>query len=363
MKNKTVKFGRVALTAMISILLISGCSSRNRTDVQGTERTENTSGMSQSTSDTNSDRESAGLGREDSHQGEGAGNGQEPAAEELTVRFGDDGDPFVMHLYDNDTAAAIARYVGTSDWRLPIYHYDDYENWEVMQYYDIPSRYDIPSNPEHITAERAGTVYYSDPNRIVLFFRDAEVTGEYTPVGYFDYTEAFLRAVEDNPVLEGWGNKIINISESAKERQTEVLPVTAVGTAAVQTVPGNSSEGMEAGMMNIRITAGGQTFTAKLYENETTEQLAERFPLTLNMSELNGNEKYYYLEESLPAEASLQPNIHRGDLMLYGTDCLVLFYESFSSSYSYTPVGYVEEPAELFEALGAGNVTVTFEAE
>ncbi len=61
-------------------------------------------------------------------------------ATELVVRFGDDGDPFIMHLYDNDTAKAIARHVGTADWRLPIYNYEGYENWEVMQYYDIPGR-------------------------------------------------------------------------------------------------------------------------------------------------------------------------------------------------------------------------------
>lgn len=134
------------------------------------------------------------------------------AATELYVRFGDDGAPFTMHLYDNDTAAAIARHVGTADWRLPIYHYDDYDNWEVMQYYDIPSRYEIPSNPESIAAEQAGTVYYSEPNRIVLFFGDAEVSGEYTPVGYFDVTDEFVSAVENNPVLEGWGNKIVKIS-------------------------------------------------------------------------------------------------------------------------------------------------------
>ena len=133
-------------------------------------------------------------------------------ATELYVRFGDNGASFTMYLYDNDTAAAIARHVGTADWRLPIYHYDDYDNWEVMQYYDIPSRYEIPSNPENVTAEQAGTVYYSEPNRIVLFFGDAEVSGEYTPVGYFDATEEFITAVEENPVLEGWGNKIINIS-------------------------------------------------------------------------------------------------------------------------------------------------------
>ncbi len=111
------------------------------------------------------------------------------------------------------TAAAIARHVGTSDWRLPIYHYDDYENWEVMQYYDIPSRYEIPSAPEQITEEKAGAVYYSEPNRITLFYQDAEVPAEYTPVGYFDYSDEFLKAVQDNPVLEGWGNKIVQISD------------------------------------------------------------------------------------------------------------------------------------------------------
>lgn len=131
---------------------------------------------------------------------------------DLTVRFGDDGAPFAMHLYDNPTALAIAGHVGTAAWRLPIYHYDDFENAGVMQYYDIPNRYEIPSAPETITSEKAGEVYYSDPNRIVLFYQDAEVTGEYTRVGYFDPTGEFVSAVENNPVLEGWGNKIVNIS-------------------------------------------------------------------------------------------------------------------------------------------------------
>lgn len=153
----------------------------------------------------------------DSQSEEDSGSAEEsntaqPAAE-LTVRFGDDGEPFTMHLYDNDTAAAIAKHVGTNDWRLPIYHYDDYDNWEVMQYYDIPSRYEIPSAPEQITEEKAGTVYYSEPNRIILFYQDAEVPAEYTPVGYFDDTEEFVAAVENNPVLEGWGNKIVQISD------------------------------------------------------------------------------------------------------------------------------------------------------
>ncbi len=132
----------------------------------------------------------------------------------LQVSFGADGTPFTMYIYDNPTAAAIARHVGTASWQLPIYHYDDYTNWEVMQYYDIPSRYEIPSNAETITSEKAGEVFYSEPNRILLFYGDAEVSGEYTKVGYFDFTDEFKSAVENNPVLEGWGNKIVIIEPS-----------------------------------------------------------------------------------------------------------------------------------------------------
>ena len=134
------------------------------------------------------------------------------AADQLTVRFGNSGAPFTMYLEDNDTAAAIARHVGSADWRLPIYHYNDYDGWESFQYYDIPSRYEVPSDAETVTSEKAGEVYCSEPNRIVLFYHDANISGEYTLVGHFDVTEAFISAVENNPVLEGWGNKIVQIS-------------------------------------------------------------------------------------------------------------------------------------------------------
>ncbi len=134
-----------------------------------------------------------------------------PSVSELQVRFGYDGEAFPLYLEDNQTASDIAGHVGTADWNLPIYHYDDYENWEVMQYYDIPSRYEITDQSGAVTSEKAGEVYYSEPNRIVLFYHDAEVEGEYTLVGHFDATDEFVKAVEENPVLEGWGNKIVSI--------------------------------------------------------------------------------------------------------------------------------------------------------
>lgn len=200
MKKFTLKGISFSLVLAFVISVFAGCGSQTENSGQ----TENTP-LNDSGVESSNFQNSAPDSSDESESG--------TQAMELVVRFGDDGDPFIMHLYDNDTAKAIARHVGTADWRLPIYNYEGYENWEIMQYYDIPSRYEIPSNPETVTEEAAGTIYYSEPNRIVLFYGDGEVTGEYTPVGYFDNTEEFRSAVENNPVLEGWGNKIVHISD------------------------------------------------------------------------------------------------------------------------------------------------------
>lgn len=108
------------------------------------------------------------------------------------------------------------------------------------------------------------------------------------------------------------------------------------------------------------LTVGDHNFYAALLNTETTAALIDLLPLTLDMSELNGNEKYFYLDSSLPTDSSQPGQINAGDIMLYGDNCLVLFYESFSSSYSYTRLGSLDDPAGLAEALGSGNTEVTF---
>ncbi|WP_294572369.1 cyclophilin-like fold protein [uncultured Subdoligranulum sp.] len=113
-------------------------------------------------------------------------------------------------------------------------------------------------------------------------------------------------------------------------------------------------------MPTLEILVGDTTFTAQLADTEAARQLAECLPLELDMQELNGNEKYSYLSQALSTNASCPDSIHTGDLMLFGSDCLVLFYKDFSTSYSYTPIGKLDNPQGLSAALGRGDVTVTF---
>jgi hypothetical protein len=86
-------------------------------------------------------------------------------------------------------------------------------------------------------------------------------------------------------------------------------------------------------------------------------------PLTINMTELHGNEKYYDLPKSLPTNSSNPGTIKNGDLMLYGSKTLVLFYKTFSTSYRYTKLGSIDDVTGLASALGSGNVTVTLVSE
>jgi hypothetical protein len=115
--------------------------------------------------------------------------------------------------------------------------------------------------------------------------------------------------------------------------------------------------------MKLKITVGANVFIATLYDNATAKAFITKLPMTLNMRELNDNEKYFDLPDNLPANASNPGKIQSGDLMLYGTNTLVLFYKSFSTSYDYTRLGKIDNPSGLAAALGSGNATVTFEAE
>ena len=113
--------------------------------------------------------------------------------------------------------------------------------------------------------------------------------------------------------------------------------------------------------VKIKITIGNSVFIAGLYDNPAATAFKARLPLTINMTELNGNEKYYDFSMAFPTNASVGGNIKAGDLMLYEDNVLVLFYKNFDTSYHYTKLGFIDNPDQLVSALGGGNVVVTFE--
>jgi hypothetical protein len=110
----------------------------------------------------------------------------------------------------------------------------------------------------------------------------------------------------------------------------------------------------------MHVTVGSRVFAATLSDNATARAFAAMLPLSLDMKDVNANEKYVELPNGLPANASGPGTIHTGDVMLYGSNGLVLFYKTFPTSYTYTRIGKIDDAPELAASVGTGNVKVTF---
>lgn len=114
----------------------------------------------------------------------------------------------------------------------------------------------------------------------------------------------------------------------------------------------NNLDKKDKSTMNIIIN--NTSYKLNIEENETTNALTNLLPLDLKLTELNGNEKYVYLDEKLPTNTYKPKKISKGDVMLYNNDCLVIFYKSFETSYSYTKIGHIDDLPDL----GTGSINV-----
>lgn len=115
---------------------------------------------------------------------------------------------------------------------------------------------------------------------------------------------------------------------------------------------------LETETMQMKI--GDKAYSVVLNDNNTTKALRELLPMTVTMAEFNGNEKYYLLHNSLPSRPEHVGQVKSGDVMLFGDDCLVVFYKDFKTTYSYTRIGHIENAADLEQTLGRDSVIITF---
>lgn len=108
------------------------------------------------------------------------------------------------------------------------------------------------------------------------------------------------------------------------------------------------------------VTVGGTTFTANFADNTGAQALKELLaqgPVTIDMRDYGGFEKVGNLGQNLPTSNS-QTTTQEGDIVLYQGNQIVIFYGS--NSWSYTRLGKIDDLTGWREALGSGDVSVTF---
>ncbi|MFS0783204.1 cyclophilin-like fold protein [Bacillus sp. 1P06AnD] len=115
-------------------------------------------------------------------------------------------------------------------------------------------------------------------------------------------------------------------------------------------------------MNNYELVILGKSYKLSLENNESVSELIKLFPLAIEMQELNGNEKYYYLPKDLPTNSEQVTEIKKGDIMLFGSNCLVLFYENFKTTYSYTRLGRIVDFEQVATHLGHESLQVKLQA-
>ncbi len=97
----------------------------------------------------------------------------------------------------------------------------------------------------------------------------------------------------------------------------------------------------------IKLVIDDVEYSVELEDNPTSQEFVNLLPLEYNMTELNNNEKYVDLNTSLTSNPSKVGQISKGDLMLYNDNTIVLFYESFNTTYEYTRIGHVNNLGDI----------------
>ena len=73
------------------------------------------------------------------------------------------------------------------------------------------------------------------------------------------------------------------------------------------------------------------------------------------MTNLNNNELYYQFNNKFSTDTKSVRTINTGDIYLYQSDYLVLFYKTFSTTYSYSEIGKLTDTNGLADIIGSNS--------
>ncbi|WP_433569408.1 cyclophilin-like fold protein [Tractidigestivibacter sp.] len=145
---------------------------------------------------------------------------------------------------------------------------------------------------------------------------------------------------------------------SQTEEATDTMTETDATTDATTTTTSTTSE--EDSMKTFELEVGERAFTGSFADTEAADELASQLPLSLEMNELSGNEKFCYTDQEFPGEEEVPSELHAGEIWIYSGSCIVLFYKNHANAgYSYKFVGSLDDASGLEEAVGTGSVEIT----
>ena len=303
---------------------------------------------------------------------------------DMRVRIEADTQVIVFRLNDSPAAQSFYEQLPLSIW------VEDYAGSEKIFY--PPDELDVRNTP--MAEGPAGTLAYYEPwGNVAIFYGECGgASGLYElgeAVSGADQIESLTGEIQIEKEDGDTGGEDESVNSSSTQLSENSRPqAEAEGTTSSQTeqLPEESSQSQistpssssqtsseqrpesttsdeENATMKMSVQVGGSTFTATLEENAAVEALVEMMengPVTIQMRDYSGFEKVGPLGQSLPT-SNQQTTTYAGDIVLYQGDQIVMFYGS--NSWSYTRLGHIDDLTGWEEALGSGDVTVTFSLE
>ena len=160
--------------------------------------------------------------------------------------------------------------------------------------------------------------------------------------------------------LPGCGSRQVQDAFADITSNTAAVETTAAETNAAETaIPGEAKEKM------LRMMIGDTAVAVDWENNESVEalkNLCAETPLVIQMSMYGGFEQVGPVGTRLPS-SDVQTRTSAGDIVLYSSSQIVVFYGS--NSWAYTRLGHItdRDPAGMAALLGNGDVKITISME